>query len=737
VLSEINPRPRYRFGPFEVNPAAGDIYKSGVRVRVPKKPFQILLALLEHPGDIVTRENLRGRLWSHDTFVEFEHALNAAINRLRLVLGDDAGNPRYIETVPGRGYRLIAPVDGAPPVPIVITPPVSSALPRPRHWVWMSAIAVLAAFASGISIGRRSRPTHAPGPIVRFAIPPPLGAVFEPSTGRQPFQLSPDGRYLAFTARGQSLLRSLWIRDLDQPEAREVPETGDAYSVFWSPDSACLYYTSFASGVLRRVALSGGPQDLLAQIPPRFYGAWLYRGEIRSGDHEEGWAVPLSGGASRKLPMPQSWAQPLPDGRRVIYTAWNSARSINEVRLALPDQPGTTLFESDSRVFLTRSTRNPDRSWLLYMRGANLVARGFDHEAGQLTADGPVPIASHVPYFRSTGTVEASVAAGTLVWLDHPDLSQLVWADRQGHELSSVGPVLSSFNQVRLSKDGKWAVIAVIDRNRGVTDAWTIDMTTGSVRRVSNSNATMHSPVLSPDGRRIAYGKSAGRPPILAMLALEQGDVAPPLPEGLPQGYLQQPSDWSPDGRFIAETSIPYAHSADQQNAGIYLVDLARNGELVPLLTSPRQDRGSEAVFAPDGRAIAFLSRESGSREVYVQAFDPAGRRLTGMPRQISRGGALLVRWPQPGHELFYLGHDYCIYEVSLNGATKRLFQVSQEVVSRMHPPFSFDVASGGERFLLPAYRGDRPSSLAVVLNWENLVGSNPSGASAAPYAPR
>jgi Tol biopolymer transport system component len=383
------------------------------------------------------------------------------------------------------------------------------------------------------------------------------------------------------------------------------------------------------------------------------------------------------------------------------------------------------LFESDSRVFLTPSTRNPEKAWLLYMRGGNLVARGFDPEAGHLTDDGPVPIASHVPYFRSTGAVEATVAAGTLVWLDHPDQSQLVWVDRQGRELSSVGPVLGSFNQVRLSRDENWAVIPVIDRDRGVLDDWTVEITTGAVRRVSKSNASMDTPVLSPDGKRIVYGKAAGRPPVLAMLPLEQGDVGPPLPEGLPPGHIQQPSDWSPDGRFIAETSTPYGYNGDRQNGGVYLVDVERKNELVPLLTSARSDAASGAVFSPDGRAMAFLAQESGTREVYLQAFDPESRRLTGIRRQISRGGALVVRWPKPGRELFYLGRDYYIYVADLAGQITRLFPVSREVVSRMHPPFSFDVASGGDRFLLPAYRGGRPSSLTVVLNWENLATDN------------
>jgi len=262
----------------------------------------------------------------------------------------------------------------------------------------------------------------------------------------------------------------------------------------------------------------------------------------------------------------------------------------------------------------------------------------------------------------------------------------------------------------------------VMDQSRGVLDAWTVEIATGAVRRVSTSDVTMDVPVWSPDGRRIVCGKAAGRPPVLAMLTLMEGDVPPRLPEGLPQGSSQQPTDWSPDGRFIAETSIPYAHAAIRQNADVYLVDLARNGELVPLLVSPREEL--DAVFAPDGRAIAFVSDESGRREVYVQPFDPAARRLTGIRHQISRGGSGPVRWPKPGRELFYIGADYWMYAATLTGEPQRLFQVSQQAIS----PFSFDVATGGERFLFPAYRGDRPSSLEVVLNWENLVGSSSSG---------
>jgi DNA-binding winged helix-turn-helix (wHTH) protein len=99
---------RHVFGPFEVDTSAGELRKSGVRLRLSGQPIQILLALLAHPGEVVTREQLREQVWGETTFVDFEHGLNAAMNKLRRALGDSAEKPQYIETAPGRGYRFIA-----------------------------------------------------------------------------------------------------------------------------------------------------------------------------------------------------------------------------------------------------------------------------------------------------------------------------------------------------------------------------------------------------------------------------------------------------------------------------------------------------------------------------------------------------------------------------------------------------------------------------------------------------
>jgi DNA-binding winged helix-turn-helix (wHTH) protein len=107
-----------RFSTFEVDLQTGELRQRGQKIRLQEQPFQVLAALLERPGDVVTREELRSKLWPADTFVDFDHSLNAAIKRLRGALGESAEKPIFIETLARRGYRFIAPIDGSS-VPIV------------------------------------------------------------------------------------------------------------------------------------------------------------------------------------------------------------------------------------------------------------------------------------------------------------------------------------------------------------------------------------------------------------------------------------------------------------------------------------------------------------------------------------------------------------------------------------------------------------------------------------------
>src|SRR5437879_7582064 len=139
-----------RFGTFEWDLRAGELRKQGKRIRLQEQPFQVLTVLLQHPGQVVTREELRNQNWPPDTFVDFDNSLNTAINKLREALGDSADNPRFIETLPRRGSRFLAPVagrDGTTRGTAVRGSAV--ALPRGRKIVVAAVIAVLAAGIAG------------------------------------------------------------------------------------------------------------------------------------------------------------------------------------------------------------------------------------------------------------------------------------------------------------------------------------------------------------------------------------------------------------------------------------------------------------------------------------------------------------------------------------------------------------------------------------------------------------
>jgi DNA-binding winged helix-turn-helix (wHTH) protein len=110
-MPQDRPNGTFRFGVYEADPGSGELRKSGLRLRMQEQPFQVLLYLLERPGEVVTREELRQRLWPADTFVDFDHSLNTVINKLREALSDSAANPRFIETLARRGYRFLASVE--------------------------------------------------------------------------------------------------------------------------------------------------------------------------------------------------------------------------------------------------------------------------------------------------------------------------------------------------------------------------------------------------------------------------------------------------------------------------------------------------------------------------------------------------------------------------------------------------------------------------------------------------
>jgi len=160
-----------RFGVFEVDLRAGELRKSGLKVRVQEKPFQVLEMLLEHPGEIVTREELQKKLWPENTFVDFDHSMNTAVTKLREALGDTADNPRFVETLARRGYRFIAPVVGAGLVPAQIGRPQGA--PLRRRWIIAAGtlVAIVVVFLALNVAGLRERLLTAVGARPTAALP--------------------------------------------------------------------------------------------------------------------------------------------------------------------------------------------------------------------------------------------------------------------------------------------------------------------------------------------------------------------------------------------------------------------------------------------------------------------------------------------------------------------------------------------------------------------------------------
>jgi Tol biopolymer transport system component/DNA-binding winged helix-turn-helix (wHTH) protein len=220
-----------RFGVFELDLRAGELRRNGSKVKLQEQPFQLLAELLDRPGQVVTREELRHRLWPADTYVDFDHSLNAAIRRLRDALGDSAENPTFVETVARRGYRFLAPVSGgngdhAGTGELAAVVPITA--PRRHHGWIVGAIAAVALVLIGLAVGFFLAPhPPAPGRITPLTANPAGDPVRTAAISR-------DGRHLAFSDD-----TGFYLRQIDTGETHPItlPEDMTATSISWSPDS--------------------------------------------------------------------------------------------------------------------------------------------------------------------------------------------------------------------------------------------------------------------------------------------------------------------------------------------------------------------------------------------------------------------------------------------------------------------------------------------------------------------
>jgi Tol biopolymer transport system component/DNA-binding winged helix-turn-helix (wHTH) protein len=274
----------FRFGLFELDSNAGELRRNGVRVKLQEQPLQILVQLLEKPGEVITRDELRSRLWGSDTFVDFDHSLNAAIRRLRDALGDSAENPRFVETIARRGYRFLAPVattpvNGAGPA---LLPAATDSAPSPgnprRSW-WMAGLAAIVLTLVGVRLGVLLGRQHSSPEPVRIS-----QLTANPVEDRVRAEaISPDGRYLAFMDE-----TGFYLRQTDTGETHPItlPEGMKAQSVGWFRDNDHLIIA-------------------LADV----------------GKHASLWKISARGGSPRKLNDDGRFPAVSPDGKEIAYIA--------------------------------------------------------------------------------------------------------------------------------------------------------------------------------------------------------------------------------------------------------------------------------------------------------------------------------------------------------------------------------------------------------------------------------
>ncbi len=728
------PRPRQRvFGPFSFDESSNELRKNGVRVRLQGQPLQILAALIRQPGMVVSREEFQQQLWSTSTFVDFDHGLNAAVNRLRQILGDSADQPRYIETLPGRGYRFIAAVEEPNTKTVLVMKPspdsVLTPVPQPQVFAqpgrkflswWVSGAGVAIALI-GLYLGTVHAPAKSDIPNLRFSISPPAGFALEPGSSRQTFGLSPDGTRLAFSAMGESGVFQAFVRELNALDARPVPNSFGAFNIFWAPDARSIFMT--VGGRLRRYSLEGDSYQVICDTPAITLSGALMGSNLLISARTANFIVPAAGGTPKPVEEFYPWPQLLPDGKHILYAAFDAEAGHHRAKVAEVNKPDTVkdFLEADSRVLYAPSLMKPGTGYLVYVRAGNLLAQPFDPRLLQTQGE-PLPIVSSVYSFFPTGAADFSVSSnGMLAYRRYASESQLAWVDRRGQIVRKVGPENVNLKQARLSPDGKKIVTPIFNVDRGVNELWVIDEETGASRMAVSGRGLADNPVWSPDSTKVAFNIAYESTPQLFISGIGANDT----PERVAEGFYQVPSDWSHDGRFIAFTNTAFTQFQNEMRGDIWLADMTHDRKVVRLLSTPFHE--SDPAFSPDDRWLAFVSNESGRAEVYVQTFESGeSPHLTGERHVISHDGAVSLRWRRDGKELFYLGFDGRVYAVPLSltphlkvGTPVPLFTISLEARAAIHSLQGFDVSLDGQQFLIPTVTSNKKSEIVVIQNWE------------------
>lgn len=689
-----------RFGPFAADFAARELVKGGVRVRIQEQPLRILEALIEKPGELVTRETLKERLWPSDTFVDFERSLNASVARLRQALNDSAEEPVYVETVARKGYRFIAPVTGDG---------LTAAAPVPRKfplWPGLIAGALGVALAAWVWLPAKRETAR---PLLRLDLEAG-GEAGQPA-------ISPDGMSVAYTIK-----TGLAIRRLDATGVTPLPHTEGATFPFFSPDGKWIGF--FANRKLAKIPVDGGAPTSLCDAPHAGGGSWGEDGYIVA-------ALDIKGGLSR---VPASGGQPepfttveenspevtnhrlphlLPGGKGVLYVA-SDGRSAGALRAALlrGGAPKTIAAVSGGGRFV-------GGGYLVYQERGGLFASRFDLRTLELTGSA-TPLVEGVLADHFLGAGFDVSAGGTLVYRSGAAIRArrtVAWIDPAGGK-EPLGVEPGEYITPRLSPDGKRVALTMI--SGGQPGLWVYDIAARTMTRLTFAGEFTCCPVWSPDGQFLLFSANGG-------LAWMRSDGAGKVEAFGPAQGDSVPWSISRNGEWLA-----FHRNSPVTSTDVWVSRLERNGtglrlgEPIALVQQP----GLQAApsLSPDARWMAHGSDESGRVELYVIPFSPAGPARAGKRQITTTGLKGSHKWCGSCETIFYRGLDRRVWAVpySVKGdtfASGKPYVWSEQRLADVGIVPAFDLASDGKRVLavidLDESRQDE-THLRLMLNVED-----------------
>jgi DNA-binding winged helix-turn-helix (wHTH) protein/Tol biopolymer transport system component len=650
----------FRFGVFELNPSAKELRKQGMRIRLQGQPVEILIMLMERPGELITREELQKKLWSADTFVDFEQGLNNAMKRLRAALDDNAETPRFIETLPRRGYRFIGTLNGSGPAPAAQAKPATS---HKTSWLRFSALAgsaVILALALGW--------------MVRTAPPPPkiTSTVQLTSDGREKTGLiATDGLRVYFSEQfdGHDRIAAVPVSG-GQPVPIRTPFS-DAQLLNISPDRSELLVGEgkfWAEKPLWVVPILGGHPHRLGNVIGHD-GSWSPNGKKLVYAHGSALYLTKPDGTEPRELVPAgsnpsvwawrpTWSQDgnrlrfeLDDMAKYVTALWEISADGNNMHPALPgwqDPPMQccSSWTTDGRYYLFGSWKDlvgdcgcrhrpaPD-IWAVREKVGWL--RKPSRTPVQLTA-GPLHFRNPIP----------SLDGKVLFATSSPNRGELMHYDRKTQRLS---PYLGgiSAQSVSFSKDGTWMAYVTFPQG----ELWRSRTDGGEPLQLTFLPLIVHDPHWSPDGKQIAYsGLKPGGEWELYLVARDGGASQRLLPDSL--GGID--STWSPDGN-----SLLFGQPPSPKHTGVlYILRImdvhTRRVSAVPGSNGLRSPR-----FSPDGKYISATSAKGNK----LMLFDVAAQKWT----EQGPKDAGFQCWSRNSKYVYFLGRgaEAGIFRVAVN----------------------------------------------------------------------